>query len=585
MARINNLSNFLTDVADSIRSKTGKTALIPCADFDTEIESIQTGGSLQTKTVTVTQNGTTTILPDSGYDGLEEVDLTVNVSGGGDTPSSEYVVENVNFLDYDGKTLYSYTLSEIQALTELPELPNHTSEGLISQTWNWTLAELKARNDPVDVGVLCNTPDGGAHMLVYISPYMVNKNSYINISKTSTTIDVYYSIDWGDGTISNGSMLNRTTTASESHVYTSVGYRRIKITNANNIDGQLALRFTSSKSAWFFSNGTSAPSTTTTDAQTWSNSIIKIHIGSHFTFATSFNKMQNLKELVVSDTTWSNAGGQFNNLPSLRVLILPKNISSIAPTSQSTGFSNSYNLEHIVFSNHAVCERMPAINNLYLLRKMSIPNETKDAFSNTIQNNNLLEIITFPNTFNSLQTTMGGAKALKHVTLSSSITTTLSSTFANCYNLKSVTFKANSVSFGGSLFQNCYSLESIDVFNNVPDNTFQNCYNLEAVEFKGNPTSLGASAFQNCISLKQLEIPNSVTSIGNNCFNCTVGGALPLRTFDFSNFTSVPTLGTSVFTPLDSSLKIIVPDDLYNDWIATANWSDLTSYIVKASEV
>ncbi len=44
MARIDTLTNFLTDVADSIRSKTGKSDAIACEDFDTEIESIETGG-------------------------------------------------------------------------------------------------------------------------------------------------------------------------------------------------------------------------------------------------------------------------------------------------------------------------------------------------------------------------------------------------------------------------------------------------------------------------------------------------------------------------------------------------------------
>lgn len=44
MARIDNLNNFLTDVADSIRTKKGTTDLISPSNFDTEIESIETGG-------------------------------------------------------------------------------------------------------------------------------------------------------------------------------------------------------------------------------------------------------------------------------------------------------------------------------------------------------------------------------------------------------------------------------------------------------------------------------------------------------------------------------------------------------------
>ena len=49
------------------------------------IESIEAGGapSLQSKSVTYTANGTATITPDSGYDGLSSVDVTVDVSGGG----------------------------------------------------------------------------------------------------------------------------------------------------------------------------------------------------------------------------------------------------------------------------------------------------------------------------------------------------------------------------------------------------------------------------------------------------------------------------------------------------------------------
>lgn len=44
MARIDNLTNYLIDVADAIREKKGTTDTIPAASFDTEIKNLPSGG-------------------------------------------------------------------------------------------------------------------------------------------------------------------------------------------------------------------------------------------------------------------------------------------------------------------------------------------------------------------------------------------------------------------------------------------------------------------------------------------------------------------------------------------------------------
>lgn len=59
MARTNTLGNFLTDVADAIRTKKGSEELIAAEDFDTEIENLPSGADLSEYfNNTVTENTT-----------------------------------------------------------------------------------------------------------------------------------------------------------------------------------------------------------------------------------------------------------------------------------------------------------------------------------------------------------------------------------------------------------------------------------------------------------------------------------------------------------------------------------------------
>ena len=128
----------------------------------------------------------------------------------------------------------------------------------------------------------------------------------------------------------------------------------------------------------------------------------------------------------------------------------------------------------------------------------------------------------------------------------------------------------------------CNMLQKVEIGSGVisiGDYAFQYCYSLSSVIIPNSITSIGGSAFADCSSLSSVVIPNSVTSIGERVFIGCYGMAF----YDFSNHTSVPTLSTDAFRNIPSNCKIIVPDNLYDTWIAATNWSTYASKIIKKS--
>ena len=83
------IDRIITAVGNAYSKVSEKGGTVPAsqtvANLATAIDSIPAGGapSLQSKSVTYTSNGTNTITPDEGYDGMSSVDVTVNVNGGG----------------------------------------------------------------------------------------------------------------------------------------------------------------------------------------------------------------------------------------------------------------------------------------------------------------------------------------------------------------------------------------------------------------------------------------------------------------------------------------------------------------------
>lgn len=150
----------------------------------------------QEKSLEITENGVTEVTADAGFTGLSKVVVNTNVaSSGGGAPVSK-PVNDVNFYDYDGTILHSYTKDEFLAMSALPPLPER--EGLICQEWNWTYEEAQeyvAEYGLCDIGATYITDDGKTRIHIRVAG---DNNRAISFKAAASTGSP--TLDWGDGT-------------------------------------------------------------------------------------------------------------------------------------------------------------------------------------------------------------------------------------------------------------------------------------------------------------------------------------------------------------------------------------------------
>jgi len=483
-----------------------------------------------------------------------------------DIPSGEDGVgmKDVNFYDYDGTLLYSYTKEAFAELTEMPANPTHT--GLTAQGWNWTLSDAKtyvAEMDILDIGQHYITDDGATRF--YLSVETEEQKS-VTIHFTQSKSEGV-EIDWGDGSETvrvSGTQTDKTV----SHTYLGTGNYVVSFMPDDDC------YITPGYSQGYFNN------------YRW-NLFGSTYYQKNKKWLTKIELGKNISAL---------SGSAYYSIYTLQTITTPSYLNMDIP---DYIFGYCYYLKYIVVPNGATSIGNFAFTSTSL-NSACLPKTINSLGQSAFTNCMITQISINPNitiiptscfgynplrrvVFNDNITELGSSSFnntnLTDVVLPSSITTLRQNSFASNRYLKSIdlgsveTIEYNAFSQTQPL--NVIMSDSLVTYGSSSGNVGALINYLNSVEFPSTLRTVGNYGLTpfGGVSLK---FSGALESIGNSAFN----GDTSLKLLDFSECTRIPTLGTTPFVNIQYvTVRIRVPDNLYEEWVLANIWTNYKALI------
>ena len=342
------LTDKLTAIADAIRAKDGTTGTMTLAEMPDRIAAIQTSGG-----------------------------------------SSSASPKDVNFYDYDGTIVASYSLSEVQSLTALPDGPTH--DGLTFQGWNYTMEKVKAFTRPMNVGAMYITDDGKTRLYIRIAAEgRMTVPLYI-----SQTVANGVTIDWGDGSATQ--TLAGTGNVNTTHTYANIGDYVITLDPADGCTLGFGVG----------TNSYCVLGSTGNNGIVYCNMLQDVQIGIGVTSigGRAFNACYSLASITIPDGVTSIGAGAFSNCYSLASITIPDGVTSIGTdivtdcrslasvtipdsvTSIDTGeFTTCYSLASITIPDGVTSIGIGVFSACYSLASITIPDSVTSIGNYAFQN-------------------------------------------------------------------------------------------------------------------------------------------------------------------------------------------------------
>lgn len=426
-------------------------------------------------------------------------------------------------IDYDGTILKEGWYSKGQEFV-LPEIPSH--DRLTSQGWvaSSTIVDNKVIVDgDLSAGIVYTTKSGLTEFDIILT-----QNTGLTF-----TLNLDGLKDWGDGT-------SDTTT---SHIYASYGKYTVSCNVTQVITNQSADSYIGLFDSYAEEGNSSCVAIRTGNNVTrlgdlmWTSSI------SYITLSNSVTSLRSKIDGAICDSTMFEAlivpssVVDFYGVVTANRVVLPIGITTIGSLSG--------------------CEDLVIPNTVSTIGALTTINTKKLFFPSSVRNINNIstsaETIEFAD----------GVVSVKNISDFASNKIVFSNTITSVGNITN------------GYIDKLIFPSGITSLGKITD-----CKYLREVVLPDNLTSLVTDCFKNCLSISKIVFPTKLTTLPSS-----LPKVYSAYTLDFSKCENVCTsagIGNWVQFPLT---QVIVPDNLYDAWVADSNWSKYASQIKKASEV